>query len=563
VEYALGVDLGTTHTAAAVRVGDRVQIARLGGRRPEIPSLLYVSADGTILIGESAERRGALEPARLAREVKRRIGDPIPVLVGGSPYSAHALLAHLLQQVVQIITRQQQGPPTAITITHPANWGPYKRELLEQAVRLAELANVTLRVEPEAAVVRYASGQQVRPGEIVAVYDLGGGTFDVAVLRKTDSGFAVLGQPEGIEQLGGVDFDEAVFGHVVSSLGEGVTRLERDDEEAVAALARLRRDCQEAKEALSFDTEVMIPVALPGLHTRLRLNRSEFEAMITPVLMDTLAVMRRAVRSAGIEPEDLSSILLAGGSSRIPMVGQLVAGEFDRPVAVDPDPEHSVALGAALLATAPPGPGGHGSDGHGSGPAARATGRVAGRAAGTARGKAVGKAAGRPVVRPMAKAAVPPTPVPPSVIPPVTPPAATRPANNQPGRPVIPPVGSPAVPPGVGAPGRPTAPPGTPVAGAPLGTPPGRPLAARGRVSDDTSGGRPRPDAESSGASGAIYRGGARVPGTADTHPERGAAARPRGLRRLKVHHWTILGVLLALAVLILLGVQYRSATGP
>jgi actin-like ATPase involved in cell morphogenesis len=351
--YTLGIDLGTTHTAAAVRVGDRVDIARLGGRRPEIPSVVFVDTDGTLLIGETAERHGAADPARLAREVKRRIGDPIPVLVGGSPYSAHALTGHLLQQVVQIVSDQQRARPSAVTVTHPANWGPYKRELLEQAARLAEVGNVTLGPEPEAAAVRYTTGQQVRPGEIIAVYDLGGGTFDAAVLRKTEAGFMLLGQPEGIEQLGGVDFDEAVFNHVLGALGDGVSRLAPDDDDATAAVARLRRDCQEAKEALSFDTEVMIPVALPGLHTRLRLNRSEFEAMITPVLADTMAATRRALRSAGVAPEDVTSILLAGGSSRIPVVAQLVGAEFERPVVLDPDPEHSVAIGAALMAGSP------------------------------------------------------------------------------------------------------------------------------------------------------------------------------------------------------------------
>jgi actin-like ATPase involved in cell morphogenesis len=352
--YTIGIDLGTTHTAAAVRVGDRVDIARLGGRRPEIPSVVFVDTDGTLLIGETAERRGAADPARLAREVKRRIGDPIPVLVGGSPYSAHALTGHLLQQVVQIVSSQQRARPTAVAVTHPANWGPYKRELLEQAARLAEVGNFTLGPEPEAAAVRYAAGQQVRAGEIIAVYDLGGGTFDAAVLRKTEAGFVLLGQPEGIEQLGGVDFDEAVFNYVLGALGDGVSRLAPDDDDATAALARLRRDCQEAKEALSFDTEVMIPVALPGLHTRLRLNRSEFESMITPVLADTLAATRRALRSAGVAPEELTSILLAGGSSRIPVVAQLVGAEFERPVVLDPEPEHSVAIGAALMAGSPP-----------------------------------------------------------------------------------------------------------------------------------------------------------------------------------------------------------------
>jgi molecular chaperone DnaK len=357
VEYGLGVDLGTTYTAAAVRVDGRVEVVQLGGRRQEIPSLVFVRADGEILIGEAAERRGATEPGRLAREFKRRVGDPVPILVGGAPYSAHALMARLLKEVYAIVSQVQDGPPSAVTVTHPANWGPYKRELLDQAVRLADIAGVRFRSEPEAAAIQYASSERVRPDEVIAVYDLGGGTFDAAVLRKTATGFDLLGEPEGIEQLGGIDFDEAVFGHVMTTLGDAIGRLDPDDDGATAALARLRRDCVEAKEGLSFDTEVMIPVALPELHTRVRLNRSEFEAMIAPALGETVAAMRRALRSAGVAPDALRSILLAGGSSRIPVVGQLLTAEFGRPVVLDPRPEHAIALGAAQASALPVGAG--------------------------------------------------------------------------------------------------------------------------------------------------------------------------------------------------------------
>ncbi len=350
MEYALGVDLGTTYTAAAVRVDGRAQIVRLGSRRAEIPSLIFVRDDGVVLVGDAAERRGAAEPARLAREFKRRLGDPVPVLVGGAPYSAHALMARLLEHVYQAVVRQQEGPPAVVSVAHPANWGPYKRELMMQAMQMADLPDVQLRPEPEAAAVRYASQERVRPGEIVAVYDLGGGTFDAAVLRKTDTGFEVLGEPAGIEQLGGVDFDEAVLAHVMEVLGPRVESLDTDNPAIRESLLQLRRDCVTAKEDLSDDTEVMIPVALPSLHTRVRLNRSEFEAMISPVLAETTQAMRRAMRSAGVAPGELRSILLAGGSSRIPLVSELLSVEFERPLVLDGDPAHNVALGAALAA---------------------------------------------------------------------------------------------------------------------------------------------------------------------------------------------------------------------
>src|SRR5690606_18427820 len=111
---------------------------------------------------------------------------------------------------------RQGGAPSSIAIAHPANWGRYKLDLLDQAVRRADLDHVVLVTEPEAAAIHYATLERLEPGATVAVYDLGGGTFDVAVLRKTEGGFQLLGEPEGIERLGGIDFDEAVFRHVVS-----------------------------------------------------------------------------------------------------------------------------------------------------------------------------------------------------------------------------------------------------------------------------------------------------------------------------------------------------------
>ncbi|BCJ56512.1 hypothetical protein Asp14428_79870 [Actinoplanes sp. NBRC 14428] len=307
-----------------------------------------MQADGELLIGDAAERRGLSEPGRLAREFKRRIGDPVPVLAGGVPFSAHALTAKLLRHVLDTVARLEGGPPAVLTVTHPANWGPYKREQLDQALRMAETGPVLLRTEPEAAALQHATARRIAAGETVAVYDLGGGTFDAAVLRREGDGFLLLGEPEGVEQLGGADFDEAVFAHVIEMLGDAPAGLDPDDPEVLAALARLRRDCVEAKEALSFDTEVMIPVALPGVHTRVRLNRSELESMIAPALEDTIAAMRRALRQARVAPEELDAVLLAGGSSRIPLVSQLLTAAFDRPVVADPHPEHSIAMGAAV-----------------------------------------------------------------------------------------------------------------------------------------------------------------------------------------------------------------------
>jgi actin-like ATPase involved in cell morphogenesis len=351
VTYALGIDLGTTYTAAAVLRDGRAEIASLGSRAAAIPSVVLLREDETILTGEAANRRALTEPHRVAREFKRRLGDTTPILLGGAPYSAEALMARLLRSVVQEVATREGSQPTAVCITHPANWGPYKTDLLVQAVRIANLdVPARLLTEPEAAAVFYASQQRIDAGAVIAVYDLGGGTFDAAILRKSADGFEILGQPEGIERLGGIDFDAAVFNHVARALGGKLDELDEDDPAAIAAVARLREECTEAKEALSSDTDVSIPVLLPNVATEVRLTRAEFEAMVRPALHDSIEALKRAMRSAGVGSDELHAVLLVGGSSRMPIVSQLVGAELGRPVAVDAHPKHAVALGAALIA---------------------------------------------------------------------------------------------------------------------------------------------------------------------------------------------------------------------
>ena len=348
--YSLGIDLGTTYSAAATARDDRVEIFQLGERAATIPSIVVLRADGEVLTGDAAERRSLGEPTRTAREFKRRLGDPTPIILGGTPYGAEALLAHLLRAIVARVAEQSGGAPDAIVVTHPASYGAYKIDLLEQAIRQADIASVTLLTEPEAAAVHYARQERVPVDAVIAVYDFGGGTFDATMLRKTGDGFEQLGRPEGMERLGGIDFDEALFTRVMTMVRAAGTELDANDPATLAAIARLREECRRAKEALSSDTDATITVALPGLQTEMRLTREEFEEMIRPRITETIAALGRAVKSAGIEFDGVDRILLVGGSSRIPLVAEMVREATGRPIAVDAHPKHSMALGAAIVA---------------------------------------------------------------------------------------------------------------------------------------------------------------------------------------------------------------------
>ena len=356
MSYVLAVDVGTSFTAAAIARTDQnaqpvPESLPLGIRGTAVPSVVFYPEEGTILVGEAAERRGLDVPGRVVREFKRRIGDSVPIAVGTLALPAEDIFATMARWVVDRAEEREGAPPSEIIISHPAAWGGHRTATVLAALAAKGLNNVTLISEPEAAALHYASQMRVEDGSTIAVYDLGGGTFDTAILRKTGDGrFEFLGRPEGIEGLGGADFDAAVLRHVAAHTGEVLAALDPEDPGALAALARLRRECVEAKEALSADSEASISVLLPGAQQQVRLVRAEFEAMIEEPIRETVDALERSLEQLGLEPADLTAVLLIGGSSRIPLVAQLISEQLDRPIAVDADPKSSICLGAAAAA---------------------------------------------------------------------------------------------------------------------------------------------------------------------------------------------------------------------
>ena len=144
------------------------------------------------------------------------------------------------------------------------------------------------------------------------------------ILRKTEAGFEQLGRPEGMERLGGIDFDEAMFTRVMALVRASGVEVDPSDPATLAAIARLREECRRAKEALSSDTDTTIAVVLPGLQTEMRLTREEFEEMIRPRITETIGALGRAVKSAGLGFDGVDRVLLVGGTSRIPLVAEMV-----------------------------------------------------------------------------------------------------------------------------------------------------------------------------------------------------------------------------------------------
>lgn len=350
--YGLGVDLGTTWTAAAIWRQGVAECVPLGDRAQAVPSMVLVEDDGSFLIGEAAALRAATAPGRVASEFKRRFGDDVGYLLAGRDVGAPELVAALLAGVLEIVTGREGAPPDQVVVTVPATWREFRLRLLTEAAEAAGVAldRLTVLPEPVAAAVHYAGRRPLAPGTTVGIYDLGGGTFDATLLRKTPTGFEIVGDPAGVESVGGLDVDDAVVRRVAASLGPAWNALDRSDPHVRAGLALLRSAAVQAKEALSTSRATIIPVVLPDLVVEVSLTRDQLEADIAPLVQTTVEVFRGAIADAGLTPAQLDAILLVGGASRMPIVRRLMTAGLGVPLTIDEHPKYAVCLGAAVSA---------------------------------------------------------------------------------------------------------------------------------------------------------------------------------------------------------------------
>jgi actin-like ATPase involved in cell morphogenesis len=348
VTYALGVDLGTTYTAAGLYTGGRAETVPLGTDALAIPSVAFLGDD--IVFGDRALLLAESQPQRLTREFKRHFGEENPLFVGDRMVSADVLMGALAAWVVDRTSELQGDAPDHVVITYPASWGPFRRERLTAAVAGAVNAQVSLLTEPEAAAVFYATRDRLPIGATVVVYDLGGGTFDATILRKSQDAIELVGRPMGDENLGGADLDGLVLDLISRYAGIDIATLDRDDPFVVQAIGRLRHSATKAKELLSTELDTVVGVMLPNLAMEVRVTRREVETLATPLLARTVQTLTAALEGAGVAAEDLHAILLVGGGSRMPLVGQLLTERFPVKLAVDAHPKFAVCLGAAIVA---------------------------------------------------------------------------------------------------------------------------------------------------------------------------------------------------------------------
>lgn len=349
--YVLGVDVGTSRTRAAVcrhsahGWTEPVPVP-LGARQPGAPTVVYLAPDHSVVVGEDAERQGANDPTRMARGFTGRVGDDVPLVLGGSPCTAHELTAVLVRWVADRVAEREGEPADAIVITHPAGWGVHRRSMLHRELVRQELNAVTLLAEPIALAEGYPAG-----GDLLATYALGAASCEAAVVRRTANGaFELVGHSQVTENIAGGHFDDAVAACVRERVGRAMDDLDPADPQAWLAMARLRAMCSGAKEMLSAETEVVVPVRLPDAPADVHLTRADFEHTIRPAVVAGADLLTHTVKAAGVEAADLAAVVLAGGSVRVPLVAELVGTAVGVRAVAAADPGASAVLGAATAA---------------------------------------------------------------------------------------------------------------------------------------------------------------------------------------------------------------------
>lgn len=366
----IGIDLGTTNSVVAVMEGgEPTVITNLEGARTT-PSVVAFQSDGTRLVGAPAKRQAVTNPTKTIASIKRFMGrrhhevgeeetqvayklvggpdDVVKVDVDGKHLSAPEISAMVLQYLKEAAERYLGEPVDRAVITVPAYFNDSQRQATKDAGAIAGLTVERIINEPTAATLAYGLDKE-KEGR-VAVYDLGGGTFDISVLDIGDGVFEVLAT-NGDTHLGGDDFDEALIRHVAEQFKseQGI-----DIRQDPMALQRLKEACEKAKIELSSGTatDINLPFitadASGPKHLQANITRAKFEQLIGDMVERSIGPCRDALKDAGLKPSDIDDVLLVGGSTRVPLVQEKVKAFFQREPNKGVNPDEVVALGAAI-----------------------------------------------------------------------------------------------------------------------------------------------------------------------------------------------------------------------
>ncbi len=375
----IGIDLGTTNSAVAVMEGDKVRVIENSEGARTTPSIVAYLDNGEILVGATAKRQAITNPKNTLFAVKRLIGRryedaEVQKDIGRVPFkivraengdawvqvledkklAAQQVSAEVLRKMKKTAEDYLGEPVTEAVITVPAYFNDSQRQATKDAGRIAGLEVKRIINEPTAAALAFGMDKMGNADRKIAVYDLGGGTFDISVIDIAnidgDKQFEVL-STNGDTFLGGEDFDQRLVDYLISEFKKdsGID-LSAD----VLALQRLKDAAEKAKIELSSrqETEINLPYitadATGPKHLNITITRAKFESMVEDLVQKTIEPCRRALKDAGATTADISDVILVGGQSRMPRVQEVVREFFGKEPRKDVNPDEAVAIGAAI-----------------------------------------------------------------------------------------------------------------------------------------------------------------------------------------------------------------------
>ncbi|MCL7394758.1 MAG: molecular chaperone DnaK [Thaumarchaeota archaeon] len=352
-EKIIGIDLGTSNSAAAVVIGGRPVIipssegVTLYGKA--FPSYVAITKDGQLLVGEPARRQAVMNPEGTVTAFKRKMGTDYKYVLHGKEFTPQQLSAFLLQKIKRDAEAFLGEPVKKAVITVPAYFNDNQRQATKDAGTIAGLEVVRIINEPTAASLAYGLDKQDKEMRIM-VFDLGGGTLDVTILEFGGGVFEVKAT-SGDTQLGGTDMDKVLVDYIVNKFKQDTgIDLTRDP----MAMNRVREAAEKAKIELStvYETEINLPFIAQDSsgpkHLTMTLTRAKLEELVRPIVERCAGPMRQALADAKLRPEDIDKIILVGGPTRMPIVREFVKNFMGKEPERGIDPMECVAMGAAI-----------------------------------------------------------------------------------------------------------------------------------------------------------------------------------------------------------------------
>ena len=374
----IGIDLGTTNSCVSIMEGNTTRVIENSEGARTTPSIVAYQEDGEILVGASAKRQAVTNPKNTLYAVKRLIGrkftekevqkdiDLMPykivaadngdawIEVRGNKISAQQVSADILRKMKKTAEDYLGEPVTEAVITVPAYFNDAQRQATKDAGRIAGLDVKRIINEPTAAALAFGLDKQEKGDRKIAVYDLGGGTFDVSIIEIADvdgeKQFEVL-STNGDTFLGGEDFDQRIIDYIIDEFKkESGVNLKND----VLALQRLKEAAEKAKIELSnsASTDINLPYVTADAsgpkHLNIKLTRAKLENLVEELIERTIAPCRTAIKDAGISVSDINDVILVGGMTRMPKVQEKVKEFFGKEPRKDVNPDEAVAVGAAI-----------------------------------------------------------------------------------------------------------------------------------------------------------------------------------------------------------------------